>query len=174
MADLVIPTPGENVWPFKLGDEVRDKITGLTGVLMNRFYHLSGCDRFAFEPAPLDNKLADPVHVAAERLELVAAHPDRHRDEVPDATICLGDVVRDKVTGIQGKASIWNVPLHGAMQIAIEPGYNHKELRMSETYFVDEHLVEVITPLNPKPADEAPVPKKKERGAMRMPSNFTR
>ena len=44
-----IQKPGSLSWPFRLGDEVKDKLNGLTGVVIGRFFHITGCDTFAVE-----------------------------------------------------------------------------------------------------------------------------
>lgn len=172
---LAPPTPGANVFTFKLGDRVKDKISGLEGVLMNRFYHLSGCDRFMFETDPKDGKLGECVHVDGQRLELVTAFADRHRDEVPDTEIKLGDEAVDIVTGLKGIVTIINVPLHGSMQFCITPGYDPKEKKMPEAFFTDECHVEVTKPLtspDTKAVEDKPAPKKKPPGAMPLGSGW--
>jgi hypothetical protein len=149
----VIPQPGELTWGFRLGDRVKDKINGIEGVAMGRIFH---------------------YHCDGSRLELHTAFPDRHRNELPDGRVRLGDKVRDITSGLTGTAAIISVPLIGAVQIDIQPLYDAKTNKMPEGYFVDDHLVEVLTPYTSAEKAAEPVvekteaPKVKERGSMRM------
>jgi hypothetical protein len=169
----VIPQPGELTWGFRLGDRVKDKINGIEGVAMGRIFHLSGCDRFVVEQDVVDGE-AKHYHCDGSRLELHTAFPDRHRNELPDGRVRLGDKVRDITSGLTGTAAIISVPLIGAVQIDIQPLYDAKTNKMPEGYFVDEHLVEVLTPYTPAEKAAEPVvekteaPKVKGRGSMRM------
>lgn len=172
-----IPEPGSITWPFRLGDEVRDKISGVSGTLIARFFHATGCDRFAIElPSPGD-KLGEIVHMDGNRIELVKARPELHREEVPtDLHVKLGDKVQSLLSGLPGNATIIHVPLYGAVQVCIDPMWDPKEKKMPEAFFVDAPFVKVIEPYTPLPAGEpAPTPSEKttkQRGASRMPSNF--
>lgn len=172
MANPVIPAPGENVWPFKLGDEVRDTINGLSGILVTRFYHRTGCDRFAIEMPPKDNAIPENYHVDAGRLELVKAFPERHIDEVPDLHFKLGDTARDKMLGLTGIIGIIEVPLYGAPRASIDPEWDAKTKKLPEGFFVDGHVIEVIKAYDSRPkAETKPKPDAKpSRGACRMPT----
>lgn len=35
---------------IKLGDEVRDQVTGFIGIVVCRYEYLNGCDRFSLQP----------------------------------------------------------------------------------------------------------------------------
>jgi hypothetical protein len=71
------------MWPFnkkessmaqiKLGDKVRDKITGLEGIATGRFEWLYGCIRFAVQPSILhEGKPVEPSTFDQDQLEIVA------------------------------------------------------------------------------------------------------
>lgn len=168
----VIKQPGENTWPFKLGDEVKDQINGVTGVLIARFYHITGCDRFMLETPVKDDKVGELYECAAERLELVTAHPERHREEVPDIHIKLGDQVKSVMSGVAGTATIIQVPLHGAIRVDVQPKWDPKEKKMPDGYFIDVGFLEVVEPYTPRPKPEkTPQPSQKqvrEPGCSRM------
>ena len=171
----IIREPGSLTWPFRLGDKVRDKINGLEGIAVSRFYHLTGCDRFAIELPAEGGKLGEIVHLDGQRLELVEAFPDRHRaDEVPNGLhVKLGDECKSMIHGINGIATIIHVPLYGAIQVDIDPKWDAKEKKMPEGYFVDAAFVEVTKPYTPgRPAEKPSEEIKSSRGSCRMPSNF--
>lgn len=57
---------------IKLGDEVRDTVTGLTGIAVARHQYLQGCDRITIQP-PLDNdgKIQDSYTFDEPQCEVV-------------------------------------------------------------------------------------------------------
>lgn len=171
----IIQQPGSLTWPFRLGDKVRDKINGLEGIATARFYHMTGCDRFALELAPEGNKPGEFYTLDGNRLELVESLPDRHRaDEVPaDLHTKLGDECKSLIHGLTGTVTIIHVPLYGAIQVSIDPKWDAKEKKMPEGYFVDAAFVEVTKPYTPgQPKAKPSQALKESRGACRMPSNF--
>lgn len=170
-----IKQPGSLTWPFRLGDEVKDSISGLTGVAIARIFHSTGCDRFTIEPPANDGKIGELASFDGNRLELVTAHPERHReDEVPaDLHIQLGDQCKSLLSGIAGTCLHIHVPLFGAVQVDISPPWDPKTKAMPDGYFVDAAFVEVTVPYTPRPkAAQTPKPSEKDRGASPLPRNF--
>lgn len=166
-----ITQPGSKTWDFRLGDKVRDKINGLEGIALDRFFHITGCDRFAIELPAADGKPGEIMHCDGNRLELIEAFPDRHREEVPDTHIKLGDKVRSVHLGLVGTAVVLRVPLHGAVQVDISPVWDPKEKKMPDGYFVDVDHVEVITPYTPRDKAETK-PKKTGDGPVALPRRY--
>lgn len=167
----VISQPGEQTWPFRLGDQVRDKINGLTGIAIDRMFHITGCDRFAVELEAKDGKAGDIIHCDGNRLELVTAFPDRHREEIPATHIKLGDKVKSFFLGLAGTAVMLRVPLYGAVQVDISPAWDPKEKKMPDAFFVDADHVEVIEPYTPRAKEEI-APKPTGRGPVAMPRGY--
>ena len=61
---------------IKLGQKVRDKISGLTGIAVVRSEFLHGCVRFGVQPQVVkDGKPADWVYVDEPQLEVVQDTP---------------------------------------------------------------------------------------------------
>jgi hypothetical protein len=59
---------------IKLGDQVRDKVTGFAGVAVARTQWLHGCDRIAIQPpVDKDGKLPDNASFDIMSVELVKA-----------------------------------------------------------------------------------------------------
>ena len=71
---------------IELGDRVKDRITGLTGIAIARTEWLYGCVRYSVQPEETkDGKPADCYVVDAHQLEVVqktdiAKPPPRHGD----------------------------------------------------------------------------------------------
>lgn len=60
----------------KLGDKARDKITGLTGIIVAMTHWLNGCLRITIQPQVLhEGKPVDNCTFDAEQVELVSAEP---------------------------------------------------------------------------------------------------
>ena len=58
----------------QLGDRVKDKVTGFTGIIVSHAKHLAGCDRMYLEPAVgEDNKTPDGRWVDIDMLDIVEA-----------------------------------------------------------------------------------------------------
>ena len=79
----------------KLGDKVKDKVSGFTGVIVSQHEYLNGCTRFTIQPViDKDGKLPDSATFDAPQLELVekkvaeaekgenkTGGPSKHEDE---------------------------------------------------------------------------------------------
>jgi hypothetical protein len=155
----VLTPPGLKDNGFRLGDEVVDTINGIKGVAVARTYHITGCDTYGVELPIVDNKEPERYFTSATRLALDVAHPERHIDEVPDGRICFGDTVKDHTSGMIGTVTHFSVPLSSAIQINIQPPYDNKAGKMPDSFFVDEHMVEVTTPYTPR----EPLPEEKRK-----------
>lgn len=167
---IEIHQPGTLTWPFKIGDQVKDKITGKIGVVTSRHYHVTGCDRFMVEVFGKKEDATETIVEDGNRFELYLAHPERHIDEVPDIHVKLGDLVKDRFTGITGRAMIIMVPLYGAVRVTIEPPFDKKTNTLPQGYFVDIISIEVVEPYDDRPKTEQKPNSetKKSRGHTRM------
>jgi hypothetical protein len=60
------------MFSFKLGDKLRDKITGFTGINTGRVQYLTGCIQYLLVPrGETENKLPDGEWFDEGRLEVV-------------------------------------------------------------------------------------------------------
>ncbi len=59
---------------IKLGDEVRDRVTGFQGIIIARYQYLTGCERMEVQP-PIDKdgKMCAGVVFDIAMLELITA-----------------------------------------------------------------------------------------------------
>ena len=169
---IEIPQPGTNKWPFGLGDRVKDKINDLHGTVIERVYHMTGCDRFMIELDLSSGTKPEYYVTEAERIELVEARAALHREEVPDIHVELGDIVTDTVSNLTGRVTAITVPLTGAIRCIIDPGWNKKEHKLSEPHYADVPFVVVDKAYRDRPAETKKVSEetKKSRGPVRMPA----
>lgn len=64
----------QTTFRFELGDKVKDRITGMTGIVTTRSEHLFGCERYWVEPQELkDGKPVDGRWFDQDSMELVEA-----------------------------------------------------------------------------------------------------
>lgn len=57
----------------RLGQKVRDKITGFEGTAIARCEYLTGCVQFGVVPASADGKMPDCAYIDEMRLEVLQA-----------------------------------------------------------------------------------------------------
>lgn len=154
---------------IKLGDRVRDRITGKIGTATERHFHLNGCVYIAVDSPDGGESIADNV----QRFELLQRRPDFHRaDETMDnAHVKLGDEVKDTMSGFKGHAVAWAVTLFGSHRVGIDPGVK-KDGTLGELTFFDECRIELVASKKPPQVKQAKRPAAKERGA--LPSSVRR
>ncbi len=56
---------------IKLGNEVKDKVTGLQGIVISRVEYLTGCTQYGVQPQSKDGLMLDSYYIDWNRLELV-------------------------------------------------------------------------------------------------------
>lgn len=64
---------------IEMGDEVRDTITGFTGIVTARIEYITGCAQVAIQPAvKADGALPDGKYFDIDRIEIVTAKAHQH------------------------------------------------------------------------------------------------
>jgi len=58
---------------IKLGQKVKDKVTGFTGIAIAKIEYLNGCIQFCVKPKikAKDNKMSEGQYIDVEQLEVV-------------------------------------------------------------------------------------------------------
>ena len=56
---------------IKLGQEVKDKVTGFIGIATARVVYLNGCIQYCLKPKMTDNKFPDGQYIDDTTLEVV-------------------------------------------------------------------------------------------------------
>ena len=72
----------------KLGQKVRDVVTGLEGVATAKVEYINGCVQFGVQPPASDGKCPDSVYIDHQRLEMVSEGPSMPSSDT-------GGVMRD-------------------------------------------------------------------------------
>lgn len=89
---------------IKLGQEVRDKITGFTGTAIAEIEYLFGCNQFGVSPRMNDNgEIKDAEFFDVGRMEFISNGVSTE-EGIPNwtNTVKLGNEAKDKVTGLTG------------------------------------------------------------------------
>ena len=56
---------------IQLGDKIRDKVSGLTGIATGRIEYLNGCIQYGITPQAKDGKTADTCYFDERQIEVV-------------------------------------------------------------------------------------------------------
>lgn len=147
---------------IKIGDRIRDRITGRIGTAREQHWHINGCNYIHMER---DGATTDDTdYFPIQRFELIESRPQFNPsiESMEGSHIKLGNKCRDLLTGFVGHAIIWAIPMFGTHRIALEPGLD-KEGKLKDSMFFDETRLEVISPDKP-PVAKALKPKRKSEG----------
>jgi hypothetical protein len=123
-----------------LGSRVKDSITGYEGIATARVTYLYGCVHIAVQSPTLKDNVPQRERLFDEqRMEII----NRAEREPTEPTIQLGSVVRDKITGVTGIASVWIDELYGTPSIHLTPKELH-DGRPIDGIVLAEDRVEVL------------------------------
>jgi len=115
-----------------LGYEVKDVITGFTGIVVAYAEHLHNCDRAAVQPRELkDGSPVDALWFDVPQLELVGARSV----PVQVAAILalkLGDEVADSLSPFKGKVTGIATWINGCRRVGVTPN------KMKDSHPVDD------------------------------------
>lgn len=129
----------------KLGQEVRDKVTGFTGTAAAEVEYLYGCNQIGVSPKMSDSgDVKDAEFFDIGRLEYVGdgISAEGGTPNWPDK-VKLGNEIKDKITGFTGIATGRVRYLFGNVSYGIVPKVNDNGEMKSIQYF-DSGRVEVI------------------------------
>jgi len=134
-----------------LGDVVRERISGMVGIVVTHAVHISGCDRYGVRP--LGTERAERDEEFYFPTELTTVDPDEDVDEDLDVDLdiaadvdpttevdfALGNVLEDDVSGVEGYATTITFNLFNCPQVALTPTSDE-----TETEWADAPTVSVV------------------------------
>lgn len=56
---------------IKLGDKVKDVVTGLEGIVISRIEYITGCEQCGVSPPAKDGKILDAAYIDHTRLQVI-------------------------------------------------------------------------------------------------------
>lgn len=156
--------PSETYHLIRLGDLVKDRISGKQGTAIERHYHLNGCEFVRVETGDDEEK---DQNFAIQRLELVECRAEFHRDDesMTGSHLKLGDEVKDVMSGFKGHVIIWVVALFGSHRMIVDPPLK-KDGTQADAAFFDECRLELIAAKDPPKVPAAERPAAKEKGCV--------
>lgn len=126
----------------KIGDQVKDEISGVKGIIVAQHDYLYGCHRSRVQPAGMkDGKPIEQSTFDTAQLKLITAGVVAYTAPVPVAK--LGDKVRDRLTGYEGVATARFEYLFGPPAIGVQP-QSLKDGKPAESFTFDEMQLEVV------------------------------
>jgi hypothetical protein len=149
---------------IKLGQTVRDAVTGFTGIAIQRRENLNGNVQFAVQPKQKDGEqtMPDAQFIDFHMLEYVDDGVSARVTPPTAQPIELGSKVRDKATGFEGIATSRATFLNGCIWYDVMP---KKRTEMfdsnADASFIDGTRLEVcrsghLIPEPPKPTSRPP------------------
>lgn len=87
---------------FRIGDRVKDKLTGFTGIVGLKQDCISGCNLYSVDRDEAETSGFSSQDFDETRLAMVTEQEVREPEDLNDFKFALGQRVRDKVTGYTG------------------------------------------------------------------------
>ncbi len=142
---------------IKLGDVVRDNLTGFEGVATSLTTFISNCPQYGVCARKLD-KDGKKIHAAFDdvRVELVETTNISHLPPArPPVQVGLGDFVKCAITGLEGIVTSHTIYIDGCSHVAVQPKGLDDNGKPRALVGVDEKDCEILESANPKPAKVA-------------------
>lgn len=121
------------------GTTVKDKVTGITGIVVQYFQKIGGNTLMCIQP-PMDKSGNIPDAVFLDEFGLDIVKTKKVLPNVPpvddSVTIQLGEEVEDMASGFRGIATSKTVHLNGCVYFGVQP--KHKEDKLMTTTLPEE------------------------------------
>ncbi len=137
---------------IKLGDIAKDSITGFQGVVVARTRWLTNVDRLTIAPQevrdgkPVASRSFDETqleHIGASNVPVIPV-------ERPAEHVELGDVVKHRISGLEGVVTAITSWLEGCSLVQLQPRALKDGVPVDASAF-DERTVTVLERRTPKP-----------------------
>ena len=147
---------GNDAMTITLGDRIKDRLTGFSGICSGITEFLYGCRKLHVQPETLgkDGRIQDPEYIDEPRIELLRkknflqAAPRPPQKVGAGEVVELGDRVEDTLTGLTGVAAGIGTPLYGCRRIHIEPEKINPDGKLHDIIMVDEPRVKILKKKN--------------------------
>lgn len=133
---------------IKMGNVVRDILTGYTGSVIQKIEQLSGNIQYAIQRSQNEGETAYPDAMSLDYHTLEVISPgfaDRVQEPIT-SNIQLGSKVRDKASGLEGIAVEKITYFNGCLRFGVKPKLNNSQLLSSnsEVSYIDPILLEIV------------------------------
>lgn len=130
---------------IKLGDEVKDKISGFQGIVTADALFVAGCRRIRVQSQKLHD--GEPVkgHWFDEpNLQMVKKNALPPTYKQPKQTVKLGDRIEDKITGFKGIAVARTIFYAAPPDITVAPEALEDGTKLKDPYAFNENQLKVV------------------------------
>lgn len=128
---------------IKIGNTVRDIVTGIQGIAAARVEFVSGNIQFTVQPVSKDNAYVEALAHDEQQLDFVDDGVAARSTPAPTSTgITLGEKVKDMVTGLVGIAVRKTTFLNGCVYYAVQGEVDDKNVAREE--FFEYSRLEVV------------------------------
>lgn len=107
-----------------LGHEVKDEISGMSGIVTKIGDHIAGCTRICVRPTDVsESSRGTEAFFYPEQLEVIGEEnqfTERAERAITEADIVLGQRVEDEVTEFRGVASVINYSIWNCPQVLVQ------------------------------------------------------
>jgi hypothetical protein len=147
--------------PIKLGNIVRDRITGIEGFATAKHEMLNGNVQYSVQPKADPKEPAKaPDGTASDEHMLEFVSDGVAEEAIPPSEVHfhLGDLVKDTVSGVQGISTQKTTFLNGCVYSDIQPKVSKdKPTEIPKPHFLSYDRLEIVTAGAFKPAKAAVV-----------------
>jgi len=133
-------------YEINIGDEAKDVVTGIKGIVVVRHDYLYGIPRIGIQPpGSFEGKAHEVIHIDILQASLVKKNAVDRKGTSKKDTIPLGSKCKCKVTGYDGICTGKAEWLYACTKVMIQPQKtNPKTLMPLESNWFDEPGVELI------------------------------
>lgn len=136
---------------MKLGNEVRDVITGFTGIAIQRSEMISGTVQLAVQPRSKEgetDKMPEAINIDIQLLEFVSDGIADRATHADDVALALGVEVRDLITGMTGVTVEKTIYINGCVHYGVQPPMQPGKTLLGEpppTFYVDYKRLQLVS-----------------------------
>lgn len=132
--------------PLDFGTRVKDKITGDEGMVVAKFYQISGCTQVMYLNPEYRSNDNIPIRCFAHmaRLEILGENKVFDTQPPEESNFKLGEKVTAPAYGITGIVSAICFYPDQATHLEIQPPYNAKEGKLPDCHSIPESMVESL------------------------------
>lgn len=126
---------------YALGTELKNNITGFTGIAIEIVMYITGCAKYNIQPKGKENEHPDAKWLLEPSLERLDPEKNYKSFEQVSKVARLGEKAKDKITGVKGVITGYCESLHTCPSYCIE----YKTFRgIVKSIWLDEGRVQVI------------------------------
>lgn len=131
---------------LEFGYKCKDIVTGFEGILKSRAMFITGCDRVEVVKDSEEKWLDVPVTKIVDEgvyKELQETGQCNTYDDINEALYDFGILVKDKITGYEGKIIAKSISISGDISYGLSPKFE-KDSRNNDAIWFDEGRIEIV------------------------------